>query len=303
MPEPWPLEVEEHGPVAAGVRLYRRDGELRVAVVVKVTLEICPGEAMRVVAAEPVVRNDLPASDDPAAPLRIASELGLPLPGAEALLEGFAYAPSGMTTRAAVRFVVERDRRVVDKELFVYGDRTTQGTLTPFDRIGIGGERPAGGVVDPVNPRSRATFGPLGPAAPERGGAVGAALAAASRNDAVLDLPDDFDPTLFHVAPLDQRFDAIFGDETIRVEGAHPRARRLESRLPGVRAIASLREPTAISVGERRVVNLRADTLRVHAEAMRCFVLWRGSFPLPSELALKSLRLAASLASVPRPLG
>ncbi len=303
MAEPWPLDVEEHGPVAAGIRVYRRGGELRVAVIVKVTFEICPGEAMRVVSAEPVVRNDLAGSDDATAPLRLASELGLPLPRAEALLEGFAYAAGGgMTTRAAVRFVVERDGRLVDKELFVYGDRTSQGTLTPFDRIGIGGERAPGGVVDPVAPRSRATFGPLGPASPERGGAVGAALSAA-RSDPVLELPEDFDPTLFHVAPLDQRFDALFGDETIRIEGAHPRVRRVESRLPGVRAIASLREPTAISVGERRTVNLRADTLRVHAEAMRCFVLWRGSFAVPSELALKSLRLSASLASAPRPLG
>ena len=324
MAEPWPLDVEEHGPVAAGVVVYRRGGELRVGVVVKVTLELRPGEAMRVVAAEPVVRNDLAASDDPTAPLRLASSRPA-APAAEALLEGFAYAPNGgMTTRAAVRFVVERDRgivdgrrgsdapaidgetslrsRPVDKELFVYGDRTSQGTLTPFDRIGFGGERRAGGVVDPVDPKTRATFGPLGPASPERGGAVGAALVAA-RTSPVLELPDDFDPTLFHVAPLDQRFDAIFGDETIRVEGAHPSERRLETRLPGVRAIASLREPTAISLGERRVVNLRADTLRVHAEAMRCFVLWRGTFPLPSELALKSLRLSASLAASPRPLG
>jgi hypothetical protein len=315
MAEAWPLEVEEHGPVAAGVRVYRRGTELRVGVTVKVTLEVRTGEAMRVVAAEPLVRNDVFAPDgDQTAPLRLASEVGLPLPGAEALLEGFAYAPhGGTTTRVAVRFVVERDRqlvdgqgdgsavRSVDKELFVYGDRTSAGMLTPFDRIGFGGERPAGGVVDPVDPRKRATFGPLGPASPERGGAVGAALASA-RASPVLELPEDFDPTLFHVAPPDQRFDAIFGDETIRVEGVHPHARRLESRLPGVRAIASLREPTAISVGERRVVNLRADTLRFHAEAMRCFVLWRGSFAVPSEAALKSLRLAASLAQAPRPL-
>jgi hypothetical protein len=300
MAERWPLEVEEHGPVAAAVTVYRRGGELRVAAVVKVTLELRHGEAMRVVAAEPVVRNDLAASADLSAPLRLASELGLPLPRAEALLEGFAYAPGGgMTTRAAVRFVVARDTRVVDKELFVYGDRTSQGTLTPFDRIGFGGDRRPGGVVDPVDPTTRATFGPLGPASPERGGAVGAALAAA-RGDPVLELPEDFDPTLLHVAPLDQRFDAIFGDETIRVDGAHPSERRLETRLPGVRAIARLREPTTISLGERRVVNLRADTLRVHAEAMRCFVIWRGTFAVPSEAALKSLRLSASLASAPR---
>jgi len=296
-----PVAIDEQGPVAGAALLYRRAGELRVGVVVKISFELQAGGVMRVGSPDRVVRHDTPASADPTAPLVLASELVPPLPRAEALLHGFAYAPAGaLVTRVAVRFVVARGDKIVDKELFVYGEPGAGGVAERFARIAIAGRGP-GMVVDPLDPARAAGFGPLGPASPERGGAVGAALSVARASGAMW-LPEGFDPALFQAAPADQRFTAIYGDEVVRVEGMHPKIPRLESTLPGVRAVAHLREPTAISKGERRSLSLRADTLRVDAEALRCFLFWRGSFGVPNENALRALRLEVGMVSGEGPL-
>ena len=186
-----------------------------------------------------------------------------------------------------------RARAALDKTLHVLGDRSPEGAPQPFLKLPLGWQRAYGGpgcddnpagtgagsatgtppnIVDPTGALRPAGFGPIPRAwAPRRRwlGGIDPALL----GPAAIDLPEGLDFRFFHAAPADQQLDALRGDEWIVLDGLHPAAARVRTRLPGVRAEARWCEPS----GPPRAVELGLDTLVIDADAQVFSLVWRGA--------------------------
>ena len=116
----------------------------------------------------------------------------------------------------------------------------------------------------------------------------------------IADYPLDFEWSYFQVAPMDQRLSALSGDEWILLEGLHPSHGLVRTRLPSARALASLysRRPGAAPT----VAELKLDTLHIEPDENRLSLLWRGSFPVMSELAAGELIIAGGLELPGKPI-
>lgn len=296
-----PIRLDKTGPVAAAALAFRFEGRLELGVTLKAKLEIGPGGATRVVEPDDILTDDVHQLGDPKRPLEAPAELVPWLPRPEILVHGFAYAPNGIaTTRSRVRLAVRRGRnRLVEKELFVYGD---QGAFT---RIGIGYDRalsspdnPHGrsvaGVLDPASPDETAGFGPLCRTAKRRA-ALLSAVDAQWVHGGVLDVPATLDDTAFQTAPPSQCLDTIEGDEVVELDGMHPRFPRIEARLPHARATLTIAD--AADFGDRwgSPFPLRLDSIRIDAEKLACWLVWRGRMPISSPASLSRLVLSAGL--------
>jgi hypothetical protein len=312
-PASWPVRVAPLGPVSMASTLWRWQGRLYVTVVVKASFAFSLNDEMSCIASEPVRRADECARGVPS--LRAASELAPQLGDVDVTLHGHAYAPAG-STRWRVRLGIERDGRLVlDKTLFVYGNRKrSKPDPVPFERMRIGYERALGGigfhdnpigvgvdaggdslpnVLHPTDPNGRvAGFGAIPcrfPARRKRRGKVDQAVI----ENGIADYPPDFDWGYFQASPEDQRLPALRGDEWLVLEGLHPSYPLIRTRLPSPKAVARIYSRK--SVGAPDTVPLRADMLHVESGEARCSVLWRGSFPIASELAAEELCIAGAL--------
>ena len=312
-PALWPVRVAALGPVAMASTLWRWQGRLYVTAIAKASFAFSLDDEMSCVVPQPVRRSDECARGVPS--LRAASELAPQLRDVDVTLHGHAYAPPG-STQCRVRLALERDGRLMlDKVLFVYGNRKrNRPDPAPFERMRIGYERAYGGisfpdnpigvgadpqndtlpnVLHPTDPWGRAAgFGAIPfrfPARRKRRGKVDQAVI----ESGIADYPPDFDWGYFQAAPEDQRLPALRGDEWLVLEGLHPSYALIRTRLPSPKAV--VRVYSRKSVGAPDTVPVVADTLHIEADEARCSVLWRGSFPIASELAAEQLVLGGAL--------
>jgi hypothetical protein len=309
----WPVRVAPVGLVAVGSTLWRHRRQLWCTVIVKATFQLPESGPMTRINPQQIRRADESLSGRPS--LAGAAETAPKLPGANVVLVGHAHAPKGGVTKLAVRLnVVHGHEMLVDKMLWVYGDRQKGGKPKAFGRMPLGWERALGGldlpdnpigvgagadadhlpnIVDPQTPaRKIAGYGPIPARFPRRRRLRGE-VPLDRIEGGIADYPDDFNWDYFHVAAKDQRIKRLKGDEWILVENMHPRWPRIRARLPRARAYARVfqRRP----VGAPELVNLVADTLHIEPDEERCSLIWRGNFPLSSELAAAELVLIGAV--------
>ncbi|MGK4008583.1 DUF2169 domain-containing protein [Sorangium sp. So ce1036] len=317
----WPLDVFHAGPVAAGATLWRSRGQLHVTIVAKATFAMVPGGDARQIDPLDVVRGEIHARGNPMSPLVAASELAPWLERAEVVLTGHAWAPGGAPVRRMpVRLAILRGAAaLVDKRLEVVGDRTAVAGAPspepePFVKMPIEYQRAWGGPGDPENPfgvggledtggrtplpnvlppdgrRAPIGLGPIPSIVPSRTRLL-RGLARAEL-EGVASIPDGFDWSYYQSAPADQRFDRVLGGEQIVLEGLRPHHPALTTRLPPLRALATIHLPN----GAARSLPLPGDMLIVQSDAGRCAVVFRGSFQVASAQALATLRVAVGVA-------
>ncbi|WP_437913669.1 DUF2169 domain-containing protein [Sorangium sp. So ce302] len=316
------LDVLRAGPVAAGATLWRSRGQLHVTLVAKATFALVPGGEARRIEPLELVRSEVYTRGNPMKPLLAASDLAPWLARAEVVLTGHAWAPGGAPVRGmAVRLAILRaGAALVDKRLEVVGDRAggaaAAGALPePFVKMPIEYQRAYGGPGEPENPlgvgagadervggggalpnllppgggRAPVGLGPIPPIVPSRARLL-RGLARAEL-EGIASIPDDFDWSYFQSAPADQRFDRVLGGEEIVLEGLSRHHPALATRLPALRALATILLPN----GAARWLPLVGDTLIVQPDAERCAVVFRGSFQVASEEVLPALRAAVGV--------
>ncbi|WP_438040366.1 DUF2169 family type VI secretion system accessory protein [Sorangium sp. So ce128] len=314
------LDVLRAGPVAAGATLWRSRGQLHVTLVAKATFALVPGGEARRIEPLELVRSEVYTRGNPMKPLLAASDLAPWLARAEVVLTGHAWAPGGAPVRGmAVRLAILRaGAALVDKRLEVVGDRAGGAAAAlpePFVKMPIEYQRAYGGPGEPENPlgvgagadervggggalpnllppgggRAPVGLGPIPPIVPSRARLL-RGLARAEL-EGIASIPDDFDWSYFQSAPADQRFDRVLGGEEIVLEGLSRHHLALATRLPALRALATILLPN----GAARWLPLVGDTLIVQPDAERCAVVFRGSFQVASEEVLSALRAAVGV--------
>lgn len=239
-------------------------------------------------------------------------------PQAEVLVTGACYPGSAKGSDFVRLLVGPTDRRLVDKRLYVFGDRrwTLLGPSepAPFTRMPIDWAHAFGGADLPQNPVGRGLVAEIDEATgaedhflPNVEDPKNLLTARSDRpspvslagwdpmwpfhfekkigtydkdwvRDRGMSLADDFDSSLFNVAPPDQRVRGYFeGSEELRVEHMHPDKRVVEARLPGYRARGFVRFAPRFDASERFVeVPLSLDTIHVLPHRERAIVLFRG---------------------------
>ncbi|MCC6523839.1 MAG: DUF2169 domain-containing protein [Polyangiaceae bacterium] len=286
-------ETLAFGRAAAASSVYRLAGQLSLGVVVKATFALEHGREATPREPEPVATKDRYFDRSPARSLEAASDLVPYKPRGEVWLRGHAYAPGGVPrATAAVRLALRGAEARVDKTLHIYGDRS--GPTAPpaaFQRMPLVYERAAGGpgtdnplgvpvdgpgqpnLVDPSDPTRTACFGPVSPYWPARKRLVPAGVRRAL-DQAVPELPADFDYEYFCSAPADQRTTFFRGDEWLVLDGMHPALARVQTRLPRARAAARVVWP--LPARPPAEVALALDTLVVDADRLTVTAVWRG---------------------------
>jgi uncharacterized protein YjbI with pentapeptide repeats len=294
-------------------------GALRVTVVLKAAFGLVHEHEARLIAPTDLVRVDRHAQASNA--VEEVFEMAPYLPSAGVLVSGHACAPSGgAAASSAVRVILFRDdQTVLDKTLHVFGDRdsTPAARPLPFLRmplvwertrahggpgiddnpVGVGahpGSRAFPNIVDAVDPRRPAGFGPIGARWPARARLLGGAEPPALDRD-VVEIPDGFDWRWFQAAPADQQVSFLTGNEWIALDGMHPSQPRLQSRLPHVQARARWYMETSHGPTEAQPIELGADTLSIDADRQTCRVVWRGNFALESLEQLPWIRVQAGV--------
>lgn len=264
--------------VACTHRTWRHSGTSRVTIVVKTTFQLVHGSTAKQIEAEPI------SSD--------VHETAPYLPGAGVLLQGHARSPGGARVPSmSVRLAVYRQQALLDKTIHVYGDRGQSAQPEPFAEMPLswdrarrgGGDNPLGrdahNLVDPVNPRRPAGFGPLLPEWPSRRRLFGAVDPGTLKAPGV-ELPAGFDWRALHAAPPDQIIGLLAGDEWIVLDGVHYTLPRLQTQLPGIRAAARWHTVQAGELGPANDLTMYGDLLMIDADREICSVVWRGSFVL-----------------------
>ncbi len=238
---------------------------------------------------------------------------GLPKVRGEVLCEGFAAGPEPAIARQ-VRLSLGR----IDKRLYVVGDRSWGATgpsePAPYKKMAIRWENALGGEGDARNPIGKgkrpitldgkkvhplpnvewpnrlvkspgdepppAGFGPLDLTWEPRNKRVGT-YGSKWLKTRYPDLPDDFDPLFFNLAPEDQWMPGYFrGDEAFSVENMHPDKPKVEGALPGLlpRAFVGMR-----SDPKRVEVPMHCDTVWIFPHVERVALIYRGIFPVATD--------------------
>lgn len=303
--------------------MWRAGGKRRLTVVVKASFVMVPGGAMQLVAPLDVSVGDRHADDLPDRSLVSAGELAPYLPRAEVSFVGHAYAPKPIP-EMSVRLAVVGNRQLVDKTLYVYGERMLldDGQVTqpvPFTRIplryerasrGLAGyeENPSGmayaagqpvpNIIDPSDPEAPAGFGPIPSSWPSRLRLL-RGLEPSLVEGAEPELPDAFAWSYFHAAPTDQRCSFFEGREWVVLDGLNAQHPHLESHLPGARAQARLYDVDSTGHTE---LTLNADTMWIDGDRGIVCVLWRGNHEVGSDAELARSQIFAGLELPGRPI-
>jgi hypothetical protein len=279
--------------------------------VVKATFALPEAGPMTRINPQPLRRSDDYLSGLPS--LAGAAEMAPRVPQAGAVIVGNAYSREP-TRKRAVRFTVVRGNTVlIDKTLYVYGDRVKGGAPKRFTKMHLGYERALGGiefsknpigvglendgrrpnVLHPHDPKGRVGgFGPIPARFPRRRRKLGK-LKLQEVENGIAEYPDDFDWSYFQPAPRDQRIEALRGDEWLLLEGMHPTYARQRVRLPKARGLARVYQTK--DVGAPDTVELTCDSLHIEPDRERCSLLWRGEFPLASASAAQSIVLVGAV--------
>jgi uncharacterized protein YjbI with pentapeptide repeats len=292
--------------------LWRNGGAGGATIIVKATFGMVNEADARLVAPAEVLREDRYRASHS---LEEASETAPYLPSAGVILVGVAHAPPGQPAQAlSVRLTVFRDRPLINKTLHVIGYRApaSPANAWPFQDLPIEYERAFGGpgfddnpvgtgavpgsrlpnIVDPVDPRRPAGFGPISRRWGSRRRLLGAA-GSQGLDQPVPEIPANVDWRYFHAAPADQQTEFLHGDEWIVLDALHPTLPRLQSRLPSVRAVA--RWSFSSGSAPSWPIELSADTLVINAETQLCSLIWRGHVPLEQADAAARMRVIAGV--------
>ncbi len=324
----WPVSVTALDGAASGVRLWKARNARHLTVVVKATFRLEDGARATLVEPEPIVTRDRHYNQSPARSVEAASEVAPFLPRCDVTLRGHAYAPPGQPTPATTaRLAIFRGQPLLDKKVFVYGEREVKSpeAPAPFQRMPLDWERALGGrgskdnpvgrgadragagatppnVVDPGDPQRSAGLAPISRFWGERTRALGAIARGLVDADEP-DIPDGFDYRYFQAAPADQQIGYLTGDEWIVVDGMHPALPRLSSQLPSVRGAALMYEYVGEAYGPATPVKLEADMLQIDTDRGIASVVWRGSVALAPSVQLATLRVfgAVQLEGAPIP--
>ncbi|MFO0617911.1 MAG: DUF2169 domain-containing protein [Polyangiaceae bacterium] len=311
------LEVLSAGRVAVGARAWGHRGRARVTVVVKASFRLAPERPLELTAPTPLVEREVPRTENPVTSVRRAAETALYLRRAEILLDAVAFAPEGAeVTQAKARVALARGRNLLlSKELLVVGDRKAGGDPrpAPFRELPITYERAFGGLGHPENPAGvgfepRAGgampnilasegarvepfgFGPISTTWPRRRAKRGAMDRKRVDEAPWAELPDAFDDTYFHSAPLDQQLDDLAAGDLLLLAGMNREFPALRVALPALRAAAIAEIPS----GQRASIAMRLDTLFVEPHLLRADLIFRGVLEV-GLVDLQSLRIAGAL--------
>lgn len=314
----WPVRCAPVGSVAVGSVLWRFQGELRVTAIVKATFAMPETGDMTRINPQPIRRSDDYLHGLPS--LAGASEIAPRLSEAGAVVIGYAYSPSpDGTKKRSIRFtIVRKNTLLIDKTLYVYGDRVKGGAPKRFTRMHVGYERALGGldfsrnpvgvgmdkgsigrpnIIHPGDPkRAVGGYGPIPARFPRRHKKLGA-VKRSDLESSVVELPNDFDWEYFQAAPRDQRIRQLRGDEWLMLEGMHPRYPRVRVRIPKARALARIYKRKNVEAPD--MVELSCDTLHIEPEQDRCSLVWRSDFTIASELAASALVIAGVVVEGP----
>ncbi len=332
MTERWPVTIQAVGPVAVATRIWRHRGSLHVTTLAKATFGFVPDGPMRL--EEPMGINiaEVPGGPARTTGAWAPSDLVPLLPRADVTFVGHAYAPARTGARTVrARLALSRPRTpgagpqdgplLLEKSLDVVGTRTaTAAWPNPpaalFTRMPLVYERAFGGsghhsnpigtgaesdqrgrvhlpnVVHPAHtavPVEPAGFAPVPMSWPLRTRLL-PGLGDILRSP-VASLPDGVDLGHFHAAPFDQRIEFLRGDEWIILDKLNPKVARLATRLPDATGVARVYTRD----GEQHTLVMRADSLWIDGDGERCCVVWRGSFPVPSDATLPLLSISAGI--------
>jgi hypothetical protein len=309
----WPVRTAAVGPVAVGAVLWRLGGQLMATFIVKTTFAFEPGGPMKIVDPEPLRLDDEHLGGHPMRSLVGACEVAPMLRAVDVVLTGHAYPAAGEAqTEVRLGLGGAAAGLLFEKKLLVRGDRDAAGVARPFERMPLVWERSFGGIGHVQNPigvgvgetnkrepnvthldaPGTAGFGPIPATFPLRRKLLGQTTRK-SVMEGVADIPIGFDWSYFQSAPEDQRVRSLPADTWILLEGAHARERRLRMRLPGATALAKVYGHDAAGVPD--VVPLKADMLHIDADAERCTLVSRGSFPIQRPEALGDIVVAGTL--------
>ena len=118
-----------------------------------------------------------------------------------------------------------------------------------------------------------AGFGPLNPAWPQRAPKVGKDYGPRWKKERSPYYAEDFDWTYFNAAPADQQLDGYLrGDERLVFQNLHPTEQVFETRLPGLRVRAFIKDDKP----RFREVPMSLDTLFVDLDEGKLYLTWRG---------------------------
>lgn len=310
------VSIAPVGLVAAATMLFRENGNLHVAAVVKATFTFSHHGPMRATQPEPIFTREAHRLNNPTRSIVATSDLVPRLPAVDVILLGHAYAPGGSATHSHVRLAVGRGQSpILDKVVHVVGERKGH-EIKPFRSIPLVYEKAYGGpgyrdnplgtgvlagdpppnIVDPQGGDRAAGFAPISRSWPART-ALAPHEVRSGLDKPIAELPPGFDLRYFHSAPPDQRPQHLLGDEWILLEGVHPEHQRIHMQLPGPLAMVRIVGTEA----DGRVFSLRADTLRIDADTERCTIVWRNSLRV-RESDLGALQLYAGVALPDAPI-
>jgi hypothetical protein len=219
-----------------------------------------------------------------------------------------------------VRLAIFRDRALLDKTLYVFGDRPQASTPPrPFDRMPLRWERTYGGprtagnpvgvgqseadpapnVIDPRAPHAPAGFSPVSAYWPQRKQLAERPAVAGN----VLEIGEGMRWPYFQAAPPDQQIEYLRGDEWIVLDGMHPSLPRLYSRLPRATAAAWVIGADRDRPRAAQPLDLVADGLAIDADRQRCSVTWRGGFVVADgDAGVRRLRVYGGVELPGRPV-
>lgn len=310
----FPIPIMVLGAAKGGTALFRQGGKLHLTCVLKSTFQLVPGAPMKQVSTQQLFRKEVNRYDNPCLSIIASNEIVPYLPRVDVVMTGHARAPEGRSVpRLNVRLALYHGIALLDKTVHVYGDHNGK-EFVPFEQMPLEYERSVGGpghlenpygtgnlpgsklpnLMNPQDPGSVAGFGPIAQRLPVRSSKLGK-LTPSALSQTIPEFPDDFDWSYFQAAPTDQQLPSIMGNEWIVLEGIHPEMTRLSSRLPSVRAIATIFGTNPNDLEATQSLQLRIDMIRIDADALRCCVVARGVVQIADEQNLSTIRVAGAM--------
>jgi hypothetical protein len=309
-----PPEGAARVPVA--VVPWRRDGTLRLTVVVKASFSM-QGEVMTPAETpEPIRATDAHHRGQPLTHVVAASDRVPWKTRVDVTALGHACAPGGdpVTELSARLCLLQGETAVIDKTVRVVGNREgPDGEPEPFTKIPIIYERAYGGstapanpigcgeddeeqpnILDPGNAWRPAGFGPISAAWPLRSKRLGDTP---RRNieGAIMDLPRSVDAAYFQSSPQDQQIAELTPDTIVVLEGFDPERTRVEAALPRARAVGAVYGLDGASPDAPTELVFRADTLHIDADRWICAVTFRAYVSVRDEAMLEGLYVVAGV--------
>ncbi len=98
--------------------------------------------------------------------------------------------------------------------------------------------------------------------------------------DGVVEIPQNFDWTQLHAAPVSQRTRHLEGNELLVLEGLLEQRGAMRCRIPAARGLVRVWARGAQASDPSYAIHVVADTLAIDTDAAALTAVWRGSFPI-----------------------